>query len=440
MRRLLCLSALLLLIAGCDRPVVDLAPPRVEVVFPEDLSVVQTEPLLDLAIRAEVFGEIDSVAVNGRAATFDRNRNVYEVTLSLFPGANVLPVEIFDLDGLRGSDTLYVFHANLRPVSLPVSGSPADRAGAAASSLPSGNVFVSGGTASSGDVLATGTRITTTSDVLGFTDIPLHEARSGHSSTLLPDGRVLLLGGAQTETPLTLAETAEVVNLETRASVAFPIVNQQGVATSISRTGHTARLLAIDGIAVIYLYGGVNALGVPLSTVDVLRLENNGGLTLISPPGGASGGFPAYALPTEVPIGSRGTSEATGIVFGLPQSDGDPTAFSFDWLAPTGPRFPFDLVASAIAPLSTPRTSSAAVFSNGVVLIAGGTDADGTTLDTFEAYVPSVNRTFRFPDSVRLRVPRSDHTATLSSGGRILIIGGRSASGAALFAIEAFQL
>jgi len=439
MHRFLSLAALLL-VAGCDRPVVDLAPPRVEVVSPANLGVVQTSPLLNLSIRAEVFGDIDSVAVGGRATMFDRSRNVYEVLLSLLPGINVLPVEIFDMDGLRGSDTLYVFQANLQPVSPPVSGSPSARAGASASSLPSGDVFISGGANTAGNAVATGIRIATNNVVLGFTDVPLHEARSGHSSTLLPDGRVLLLGGAQTESPLKLAESSEVVNLETETSAAVPIVTEQGTTTSISRTGHTARLLAIDGIVVIYLYGGVNAQGVPLSTVDVLRLENNDGLTLLSPPGGASGGFPAYARPAESPIGARGTSEGSAVVFGLPESDDDLTAFSFDWLAPTGPRFPFDLVARTIAPLSTPRTSAAAVFRNGTILVSGGTAADGTTLDTFEAYVPSVNRTFRFPDSVRLGVPRSDHTATLSSGGRILIVGGRNASGTALFALEAFQL
>ncbi|GAB5537272.1 MAG: hypothetical protein Rubg2KO_35210 [Rubricoccaceae bacterium] len=440
MCRLLCVSALVLLIAGCDRPVVDLAPPRVEVVFPEDLSVVQTKPFLDLALRAEVFGDIDSVAVGGRATTFDRNRNAYEVTLSLVSGLNVLPVEIYDLDGLRGSDTLYVFQADLQSVSLPTSGSPSARASAAASSLPSGSVFISGGATTTGDALGIGTRIEILGDVLRFTDIPLHEARSGHSSTLLPDGRVLLLGGAQTETPFTLAQTAEVLDVEAATSTPVSVVTQQGTPASLSRVGHTARLLAIDGIMVVYLYGGVNAQNIPLSTVDVLRIENDGDLTLLSPPGGASGGFPAYALPAQAPIAPQGASDASSVVFGLPQVDGDPTAFSFDWFAPTGPRFPFDLVARTIAPLSTPRTSAATVFSDGIVLVAGGTAPDGTTLDTFEAYAPSVNRTFRFPDSVRLRVPRSGHTATLSSGGRILIVGGRSASGTALFALEAFQL
>ncbi|MEO0556700.1 MAG: kelch repeat-containing protein [Bacteroidota bacterium] len=439
MHRFLCLPALLVLIAGCDRPVVDLAPPRVEVVFPQDLSVVQTDPLLDLAIRAEVFGDIDSVAVGGRATTFDNGRNVYEVTLSLVSGINVLPVEIYDVDGLRGTDTLFVLQAAPQPVSPPVSGSPSARAGAAASSLPSGDVFLSGGISRTGTAIGTGTRISVTGDVLGFSDVPLNEARSGHSSTVLPDGRVLLLGGARAEVPLQLAETAEAIDLETETSTTFPIVTEQGTVTSISRTGHTARLLTIDGVLVIYLYGGVNALGIPLSTVDVLRVDSNDGLTLISPPGGA-GSFPAFALPTQAPIGSRGTSLGSAVVFGLPQLDGDPTAFTFDWLEPSGLRFPLDLAARTAAPLSTPRTSAATVFVNGLVFISGGLTADGTTLNTFEVYAPSVNRTFRFPDSVRLRVPRSDHTATLLPGGRILIAGGRTTSGDALFAIEAFQL
>ena len=441
MRLLLCLTAFLVLLAGCDRPVVDLAPPRVEVVSPSDLNVVQTEPVLDLALRAEVFGDIDSVTVNGLATAFDADQNVYRITVSLLRGLNVLPVDVFDLDGLRGSDTLYVLHASLQSVSSVVSGSPTPRAGAAASTIPSGAIFLSGGANTDGEAIAEGIRISTsTGGVLSFGTVPLNQARVGHSSSVLPDGRVLLVGGAQSEAPLTLTGSAEVIDVETGAASPVPIATEQGGGLQISRTGHAARLITIDDIPILTLYGGVNAQNVPLNTIDVYRWDD-GTLTQLSPPGGLSGNtFPAYALPAEVPIGARGLSEASGIVFGLPARSGDASAFSFDWLPPSGQRLPFDLVGSPISPLSTPRAAAAAVFSEGIVLVSGGTAADGTALDTFEAYVPSVDRTFRFPDSVRLRVPRFDHTATLLSGGRILIVGGRNSSGTALFAIEAFQL
>ena len=438
MRRLVSPAALAL-IAGCDRPVVDLAPPRVEVVSPADLSIVQTEPTLDLLLRAEVFGDIERVMVRGEPTVFNSGNNVYQISVSLSSGLNVLPVDVFDADGLRGSDTLYVLHANLRPLSTPVSGSPAARADAAASTLPSGDVFVSGGTNTAGQALATGIRISEGVDVLAFTEVGLVNARTGHSSTVLPDGRVLLLGGARTESPLVLTGTAELVDLETGTAESVPVVTEAGVSIPIARSGHTARLLALDGVLVLSLYGGVSSQNAPLGTVDVFRWED-GTLVQLSPPGGVSGGFPAYARPTQAPIGARGTSKGSAVVFGLPSDPNDRTAHSFDWLAPTGPRFPFDLVGSAITPLTTPRESAAAVFTNGMVLVSGGTAADGTTLDTFEAYVPSVDRMFRFPASIRLRVPRTDHTATLSPRGRILIVGGRDASGAALFATEAFQL
>lgn len=438
MRSLLCFAALLLVV-GCDRPVVDLAPPRVDVIVPEDLSVVQTEPLLDLAIRAEVFGTIDSLTVGGRPATFNGSFNAYQITVSLFPGLNVFPVDVFDADGLRGSDTLHVFHADLRTASAPVSGTPPARAGGAASSLPSGDILLTGGTGSSGQAAAEGTRIELRSGVLRFSDVPIRDARTGHSSTVLPDGRVLLLGGAQTEVPLTLTGSAELVDPASSTSEAVPVVTETGTRTSIARARHVAEILTLDGVTVLTLFGGVDSRGAPLRTADVYRWDE-GTLTQLSPPGGISGGFPAYAAPVLARIGARGVSEGSAVVFGLPEATDGETAYSFDWLAPSSPGFPFVLAGRPIAPLSTPRENAAAVFLDGFVLVSGGTAADGTTLDTFEVYVPSVNRTFRFPDSIRLRIPRADHTATLLPGGRILIVGGRNVSGGSLSAIEAFQL
>lgn len=438
MRCLVCFAALLL-IAGCDRPVVDLAPPRVEVILPQDLSVVQTNPLLELALRAEIFGDIDSVTVGGQATRFDGSLNAYQISLSLFSGLNVLPVKVFDAEGLRGTDTLYVFHADLRSASVPVSGTPPARAGAAASPLPSGQVLLTGGANSSGQGRAEGTLISASSSVLSFDDISLLDARTGHTASVLPDGRVLLLGGARTEAPLTLTGTAELVDPEQGSAETVSVITDTGTSIPIARFNHVSQTLTLDDVVVITLFGGVDSRGAALRTVDVYRWDD-GTLTQLSPPGGVSGGFPAYAAPTLASIGARGVSEGSAVIFGVPDATDGLTAYSFDWLAPSGPRFPFDLEGSAITPLTTPRENAAAVFLNGFVLVAGGTAADGTTLSTFEVYVPSVDRAFRFPDSIRLRIPRADHTATLLPGGRILIVGGRDASGTALFAPEAFQL
>ena len=428
-------------LAGCDRPVVDLAGPRIEVVQPADLGVVQPGATLDLAFRADVFGDLDSVRVGGRRAAFDPNRTLYEIEVPLFGGLNVLPVDVYDATGLRGSDTLYVVRASLEPLTAPVSGTTGPAAGAAATALPSGDVLVSGGAGASGQARAVAARLSEVGGVLAFDAVPLLDPRAAHSATALPDGRVLLIGGARTvaPAPLALVGTVEAVDAETGEAEPVAVVDQEGVAVAINRAGHEATVLTLDGITVIYLYGGVNAQGVPLGTFDIFRWDG-ATLTRLSPPGGTSGGFPAFAAPTLVRTGAQGAAEGSAVVLGLEEASNGLSAVALDWLAPTGTRYPFDLEGRTVRPLAVPRAETAGVFTEGFVLVAGGRAADGTTLDTFEAYVPSINRTFRFPEATRLATPRRDHSATLFPDGRILIVGGRDASGAPVSSVEVFRL
>ena len=442
MRRLLLLALAVPALAACDRPVVDLGGPRVEVVRPASLDVAQPGPSLDLALRADVFGTIDSVTVNRQRLAFDAGLGVYQADIPLAPGLNVLTVDVYAAER-TGSDTLYAFRAALAPVTIPVSGSPAPVAGAAVSTLDAGDALLSGGAGSTGAARSTGTRISLVGGVLSYERVELAAARAQHSSTLLPDGRVLLVGGVSTDAAGSrrLAGTAEVVDPATNASTPVPVVDRvTGAPVTIGRAGHVARGLTVDGIFVLYVYGGRDDRDAPSNTFDVFRWDD-GTLVRLSPPlGTGGGGFPAFSAPVIVSVPPRGVFEASSAVFGLSPDDEAPTALRFDWLAATSPTYPFDLEARRATPLADPRSGAAALAVDGFALVSGGTLANGTVAGTFEAYVPSADRAFRFGDAVRLRTPRTDHSATLLPDGRILIVGGRDASGTALFSPEAFQL
>ena len=72
-------------------------------------------------------------------------------------------------------------------------------------------------------------------------------------------------------------------------------------------------------------------------------------------------------------------------------------------------------------------------------LVVGGR-ADSGRLDLLSVYAAGARRAFDYPPSVRLAIPRSDAIATILRDGRILVGGGRSASGTAVVSYEVFQL
>ncbi len=85
---------------------------------------------------------------------------------------------------------------------------------------------------------------------------------------------------------------------------------------------------------------------------------------------------------------------------------------------------------AAAAPLTTARSNhSATQMTNGKLLVVGGQNgspAAATPLSSVETYDPFANA---WSAGAALASARSDHTATLLDNGRVLVVGGRSASG-----------
>lgn len=431
--RLAAAALTLLALAGCERSLVDPLDRTVEVVG-VDLGEVQADSTLQLGLRVE---GATALTVDGDSAARGATPGLFSRTLALARGVNRIAVRASDANGVVASDTLVAVYLPLASNAAAAFGLPTARTEAAVVAVPPNRVLVTGGAGQNGAALATMAVLVRAGARFSGTDVPLLVARAGHTASVLPDGGVLLVGGATTETATRATELVRTVEW-------IPPGQVQSQAVSLpdgepQRAGHTARVLDAGGRTLVYLYGGLVPAGAgvaPSGTVDVFEWRaGDAALVRLSPAGGA-GAFAAVAGHVQIPLsgGTGAAGAATDAVFG-----GD-LASRLVFTAP-GFNYPFDLAARSAAPLSAPRTAAAGapLALGGLALMIGGRGADGTTLGSAEIYAGDVNRTFRVPPDVRLAVPRAGAGATLLPDGRIIVVGGRSAGGTVSAVVEVFS-
>lgn len=434
---------LLTLLVGCDRPFVEPTAPTLEVLEPTDLGTVRTEQRLPLAFRASSsFRAVDRVEVNGEPATYRSQEDAYLDTLRLEVGLNTIHVAAFDAEGTVGEDTLFAMYLPYQFASI-ADHLPAPRGGHAATTLADGTVLITGGAASSTAAAQDGA-LRFARSTFAFTEEPepLRAARVGHTASLLPDGRVLLLGGSTRVTPVAIADLVTMAEVFDPADGSFtevPVVDEAGTpALPIQRTGHTATVLEGEGgTPFVYLYGGLgprydSETLAPTEFMRTLRFETDR-LVAVGPRERFR--FVPIFGHTQTPLTDVGT-DGFGhyLVAGasLPGGDGPAAPFVFTF----GPNL-VDTAATADA--AQARTDHAAARFGGLVLVTGGRGPD--TLEALrdgEVFAHEARRFFRFGDDPRPNVPRWGHTATNLGDGRILLVGGFSASGDALDRSELF--
>ena len=91
------------------------------------------------------------------------------------------------------------------------------------------------------------------------------------------------------------------------------------------------------------------------------------------------------------------------------------------------PQVPSNAWAPAGDMTSVRAGASGTLLPNGLVLVAGGIDANGATASV-ERFSPDGAH---FIDATPMQSPRANHTATLLADGRVLVAGGTGAGGAA---------
>lgn len=274
--------------------------------------------------------------------------------------------------------------------------------------LPDGRVLVIGGT-DSVNVLKS-SELFDPSTATWRASGDMKTARRGHSASLLADGKVLVTGGFDGKVALA---TAEIYDPSTGAWTATT-----GPMTS-SRRFHSATLLN-DGKVLIA--GGVVG---PLVTADpkATELYNPAtGLftsyTAFAETAAGSGIGTGLALP-EARQGHTATKLSTGTVLFVGNSGVNSAAaklLTYDSATPTASTW---VLAGTMT--YTRYNHSAVVLNDNKVLITGGFGGQTGTSKSAEIYNPTSNV---WASAVSMATDRALHTSTKLLDGRVLVVGG----------------
>jgi len=429
---LACLSVVLL--GACERPFVEVSTPGLEVVAP-DLSTVLLDARVTISVSASSFRSLREVTLNGLPMMFDPAQNRWDLTLELSRGLNTLILEAADIEDVAGVDTAYavLLPSRFIPNGPPL---PSPRGGHTATILRDGSLLVLGGAEAVGGP-AQGDAFQLSPTRSGFVRLSttLNFARTGHTATRLPDERVLILGGSRSDDVAGIADLVEEVEIFDPATMRFDAVPFEG--QPIRRTLHTAALRNTAAGVFIDLYGGRGDIRYDddprLGTRRDLRTFEFVNDTLIARNTLASAPFLDAAIAghteTQVPFGSY-------FIFGSFFDDqfADEASFAITYTSPS------EFSIEDTPPLLTPRTRHAAgTLAGDFLIILGGRQAlPSQTLDETELFSVRTRRFFRLPGTVA-SVKRFGHTATNLSAQRILLVGGFGTNGNSLTLSEFFD-
>ncbi len=219
-------------------------------------------------------------------------------------------------------------------------------------------------------------------------------ARAVHTSTLLPNGLVLIAGGQNATGYLGSAE------LYNPATDTFTVTGSMTTA----RRNHTATLLP-NGL--VFIAGGQNSSGT-LSSAE-----------LYNPATGTNGAFTATSSMTTVRVVHTATLLPNGqvLIDGGQDNNSNSLSSAEMYTYATG-------TFTATGSMTTARQwHTATLLPNGMMLIAGG--YNGSYLSSAELYNPA---TGTFTATGSMTTARYYHTATLLPNGLVLIAGGQNAN------------
>ena len=227
--------------------------------------------------------------------------------------------------------------------------------------------------------------------------------RWDHTATLLPDGRVLVIGGMDPDRTLESAEAWD------------PATDNFGPAGSLAeaRSSHTATLLSDGRVLVVGGYGG------PCQDPGTLSCDWDGEGVLASaevwvPGTGTFGPAGSLTVAREHHTATL-LADASVLVVGGRDIDGNRLASAAVW----DPGFDTFSQTGSLAEARSSHTAT--LLLDGRVLVVGGFGGGSSVLASAEVWDPA---TASFSPAGSLAEGRGGHTATLLPDGRVLVVGG----------------
>jgi N-acetylneuraminic acid mutarotase len=246
----------------------------------------------------------------------------------------------------------------------------------------------------------------------------MHIARNNHTSTLLPNGKLLIAGGIDYKSDY--IDSTDIYDPGNNTWTTGPSMNS-------ARYAHTATLLPNGKVLVVGGYNGAN-----LNSAEVYD-PNSGSLgswTNVKPMNIARYYHTATLLQNGKVLVVGGTTISSSsankaallskgkllVAANAGPDSVEPSVELYDPVANTW---------TIVAPLNVPRYAhSATLLPDGKVLVAGGVDGVGWYSETAEVYDPNAGSLGTWTLTASMKTGRTIHSATLLPNGKVLVAGG----------------
>ena len=183
-------------VSGCDRAFSDVGAATVEVISP-DIQTAITDNLLDLELRVTSVREVTRVRWHETEFGQGNGTDIWQATLPLDMGLNQFVIESFVDDGPTSLDTLSVFRLSYEVEVASPNILVFGTGGHTVDVLPNGDLFLVGGSFLAGGISGPDAHRLPVGENLFRPERSLPvRPRVGHTASVLPDGRILYLGGA----------------------------------------------------------------------------------------------------------------------------------------------------------------------------------------------------------------------------------------------------